>query len=473
VSTGERTSPVPSGKSHRGLVVAVILVLLAVSAYLALVIITHVDSVFFPGNQISVPGGSAIQKVVPGIDLTGDSGSQKRINILVVGIDRRPTDGSFLTRTDTMEVVSIDPKTKSATMLGIPRDLWVNIPRKSGGTYQDRINTTLVEAESQDYPEGPIGLLKETIRLNLNITIDHYVLVDFNGFRKIIDDLGGIDVDVPDEVYDPYYSETEKPGDYDPQHFYPGVQHMDGSTALAYSRIRYSSDDLDRIQRQQRVMFAVIDKVKSEDALFNIKNAGKLWNEYKSTIQTDISDAQIAGYALLASQVKDSIRAVSLGPATTPCTYGQAQVLCTSQDALAPILQAVFSDKTPTGADGTATPPVPVAVQVQNGTGTDSLASHVADFLASKGYPVNDLNTANAFDGQKHTQSEIIDVSGSNTAAATEIAAWLNIPASRIRTATASEKSKIGDGPEIVVVLGSDGNFAQLIQSPTTSVSGG
>ena len=112
-------------------------------------------------------------------------------------------------------------------------------------------------------------------------------------------------------------------------------------------------------------------------------------------------------------------------------------------------------------------------VQVQNGTGTDSLASHVADFLASKGYPVNDLDTANAFDGAKHAQSEIIDVSGSNTAAATEIAGWLNIPASRIRTATASERSTIGSGPAIVVVLGTDGNFGELIQSPTTSVSGG
>ena len=90
-----------------------------------------------------------------------------------------------------------------------------------------------------------------------NIKIDKYVLIDFKGFESVIDDLGGIDVDVPDEVYDPYYSETELPGDYLPQHFYPGKQHMDGQTALAYSRIRFSSDDLDRIQRQQRVIFAV------------------------------------------------------------------------------------------------------------------------------------------------------------------------------------------------------------------------
>jgi LCP family protein required for cell wall assembly len=410
--------------------------------------------------------------VLPGIDTQGDSGPQDRINVLMVGIDKRPYETEW-TRTDSIEVVSIDPKTKSASILGIPRDLWVEIPLKNGGTYHDRINTALVQAESQNYPEGPMGLMKEVIQKNLGVKIDRYVLVDFSGFKEIIDALGGIDVNVPEEVYDPYYSESEKPGDYNPQHFKPGVQHMDGSTALAYSRIRYSSDDLDRIQRQQRVIFATIAKANSIGVL---SNAVALWNQYKNTIRTDIPDTLIPGYALLAKNVEKNIHAVSLGPATVPCTQaGGAEVLCWSQSSLDPIIQAVFSDKTPTAgtASTTATPPVPVRVQVQNGTGTDSLAKGVVQFIASKGYPVDDLDTANAYDGAEHTQSVIIDMSGDNSRSAVQIANWLNIDPSRIRKATAAEKQAITGDPAIVVLLGKDGNFGTLIQSPTTSTPGG
>jgi len=471
VSTGERTAPARTTRGQRALVATAILIFAVASAYLALVIITHVDSIFFPGNEVSLPGGSVVQPFLPGVDTTGDSGPKNRINILMVGIDKRPYEKEW-TRTDSIEIVSIDPKTKSASILGIPRDLWVTIPLKNGGTYQDRINTALVQAESQDYPQGPIGLMKEVIQQNLGVKIDRYVLVDFSGFKEIIDALGGIDVDVPEEVYDPYYSESEKPGDYDPQHFKPGMQHMDGSTALAYSRIRYSSDDLDRIQRQQRVIFATIEKANSIGVL---SNAVELWNEYKDTIRTDIPDTLIPGYALLAKSVEQNIHAVSLGPGTVPCTKpGGAEVLCWNADSIDPIVKAVFSDSTPTaGGTATETPPEPVRVQVQNGTGTDSLARGVVQFIASKGYPVDDLDSANAFDGKEHAQSEIIDMDGTNTRSAFQLATWLNIDPSRIRKATAAEKQAITGDPAIVVLLGKDDNFGALIQSPTTSTPGG
>ena len=102
---------------------------------------------------------------------------------------------------------------------------------------------------------------------------------------------------------------------------------MDGVTALAYSRIRFSSDDLDRIQRQQRVIFAAIDKAKSLNVL---KNAPSLWSKYKDTVKTDISDFQIPGYALLANETKDDIHAVSLGSATAPYTTRARAPRCSS-----------------------------------------------------------------------------------------------------------------------------------------------
>jgi polyisoprenyl-teichoic acid--peptidoglycan teichoic acid transferase len=472
VSTGASTSP-RTTRSQRAIIATAVVLFAAVSAYLALIIITHVDSIFFPGNEVTIPGGSVVNKVLPLVDATGDSGPKDRINILVVGIDQRPQEEkqNELTRTDTIEVVSVDPKTKSASILGIPRDMWVEIPYKNGnGTYEDRVNTALVEAQAQDYPQGPIGLMKEVIENNFGVKIDKYVMVDFSGFKDIIDGLGGIDVNVPDEVYDPYYSESEKPGDYDPQHFYPGVQHMNGSTALAYSRIRFSSDDLDRIQRQQRVIFATIEAANSAHVLTNAVN---LWNEYKDTIQTDISDSQIPGYALLAKQVEDNIHAVSLGPGTTPCTHGQASVLCWSKSSIDPIVQAVFTDHPDPTALPTGTTEAAVLVQVQNGTGTDKLASNVVDFLASKGYPVNDLLVANAFDGKSHSASEILDMTGTNRGNAYLIADWLKIPVARVRDATAAEKAAITGSPGIVVLLGTDGDFGALTQSAPATPAGG
>jgi LCP family protein required for cell wall assembly len=326
------------------LVLGLIILCALASTYLSLVIVTQVEHIFLPGNPLSVPGGARIAQVLPGINLSGDTSNEPRINILIVGIDRRPSDGSMLTRTDTIEIATIDPKTKSASIVGVPRDLWVDIPNKAGtSTFQDRVNTPLVYAETEHYSQGPIALEKTVIENNFHVTIDHYVVIDFTGFEKIIDALGGVDVNVPTEVADPTYSASELPGQYDPQHFYPGVQHMNGATALAYSRIRYNSDDFDRIQRQQRVIFAVISKAESLDAL---TNAPALWQQYKHAIDTDISDFQIPGYALLAKQVESNIRALSLAAYTAPYTTPEgADVLIGNWPKIREVMNDVFTDR--------------------------------------------------------------------------------------------------------------------------------
>ncbi len=467
-------SPAASSKGQRVLIGAAVAIFAVVSAYLALVIITRVDSIFFPGNQITlgrVPGGQALSGALPGVDDEGTSGNQDPINILVVGIDRRPRDGDSPSRTDTIFIVHVDPKTKTTGILGIPRDLWVDIPYRSGsGTYEDRINTVYVAGELNGYDQGGMELLKEVISNDFSIDINTYVMVDFAGFEEIIDALGGVDVDVPDEVYDPRYSESELPGDYDPQHFYPGTQHMDGSTALAYSRIRFSSDDLDRIQRQQRVIFATIEKAKSLNVL---AKAPDLWGKYKDAIQTDISDTQIVGYGLLANQVKDNINAVSIGPATVPCTgpHGEA-ALCGDEDQIAKIVESIFSEQ---AVSVSAAPTVdPVDVQVQNATGTSGLAARIVSFIASKGYPVDDLNSANVFDDQAHETTEIIDLDGTHTRNAYLIANYLDLDVGRVREATPTERDAMtGAEAEIVVILGSDVDFDTFIQSPTTTTPGG
>ncbi len=465
--------PAAQPGQHRKLIFALVLLCALAAAYLSLVVVTRVERLFFPGNPISVPGGSSISHVLPGIDVSGDTAAQPRINILVMGVDddyradprgvNRPQDEQKpLTRTDTIEVVSVDPKTKSAAILGIPRDLWVRIPGRHGGTYQDRVNTPIVVGTVNQYPEGGIGLEKEVIENNLHIKINHYVLIDFAGFVRIIDALGGIDVDVPNEVYDPYYSETELPGDYDPQHFYPGVQHMDGRTALAYSRIRFSSDDLDRIERQQRVIFATIAKAESLNVL---THALSLWQQYKDTIQTDISDFQIPGYALLAKQLESHIHALSLGPYTAPYTTPQgAEVLAGNWDAIQRLVNAVFIDRPSTHvASGT---PAPVRVEIENGAGMSGLAGHVVAYVASKGYARRDLSAADAYDGRLREKSEIIDRDGTHQQIAYLLANWLGIPVANMRNATASEAQVLTErGAELAVVLGTDRDFSAVSSS--------
>lgn len=433
-----------------------------VSAYLGLVIITRLDNVFAPGRQITLPG--AVGDVLPGVDGEGTSGGNEPINILVLGLDRRPSEGDSPTRTDTIFIVRADPTTDSAALLGIPRDAIVDIPYKDGsGTYEDRINTVYVQGEQEDYEGGGIGLLKQVLAAEpFGIEVDKHVIVDFEGFETLIDALGGIEVDVPEEVYDPYYSETELPGDYFPQHFYPGRQTMDGRTALAYSRIRFSSDDLDRIQRQQRVIFAAIDKAKSLN-LFT-EDPLDLWQKYNDTISTDISDLLIPGYADLANQVKDNLLAVSIGSLCTPYTTPQgASVLVCDPEGISKLVSAVFS-----GAPGEIpvvpqATPQPVLVEIQNGAGVEGLAREVQLFLIGKDYPESDTNTTNTPDGLVHDLTEIIDYDGTHQRNTFLIAEWLGIPVENVRVATAAEKERMSaTNAAIVVVIGTDWDASVL-----------
>jgi len=475
VSTAEPAAAAHSSRGQRAFIAAAIVLFAAVSAYLVLVIITRVDSIFLPGNEITLPGGSAVSNVLPGVDAAGESGSKERINILVMGLDRRAREGDAPTRTDTIFVVTVDPETKSSGILGIPRDLIVEIPYEGGsGTYDERVNTVYVAGELGDYEGGGVGLMKEVLGNEpFNIPIHKHVIVDFEGFEELIDAIGGIEVDVPEPLSDPFYSETELPGDYDPQYFEAGRQQMDGATALAYSRIRFDTDDFDRIQRQQRVIFATIEKANSLNVL---KDAVSLWGEYKDAIETDISDAQIPGYAVLANQVKDTISAVSLGPATAPYTTPSgAAVLVGDPETIREIVASVLEDHPAPALAVATTTPDPVRVQVQNGTSTDGLAGRVVSYIASRGYPVDDLNPANVFDGLLHEKSEIIDLDGTHRQNAYLLATWLDIPVANVRDATPDERTAMTEGnAQLVVILGSDEDFSEVLQSPaSTGTEGG
>jgi LCP family protein required for cell wall assembly len=467
VTTGETSVP-HSTRSQRVLIGVALLLFAAASAYLALVIITRVDSIFSPFRQVTLPG--PVQSIpLPGVDSKGQSGNMDRTNILVVGLDARAGEGDFPSRTDTIFIVTVDPKTDSTGILGIPRDLLVDIPYSSGsGTYQDRINSVYVAGELNGYDQGGVELMKEVLKSNYDIDIHKYVMVDFQGFESIVDALGGIDVDVPERVFDPYYSETELPGDYLPQDFEVGQHHMDGQTALAYARIRFSSDDFDRIQRQQRVIFATIDKAKSLNVL---ADAPSLWSKYKDTIETDISDLQILSYADLANRVKDNIAAVSLGPVTVPYTTPEgAAVLIGDDEAIAQIVDSMFKDKPGDLPLAVGRTPEPVRVQIQNGAGVEGLASEVMNYIITRGYSINDVSTDNVFDGETHTETEILDVDGDNENRGYQLADDLGFDPSIVRAASPAEREALnGVAADIVVILGTDFDLDTVLSDTTTT----
>src|SRR6266545_3557627 len=209
-----------------------ILALAAGAFYTALVVATQIDHIFFPGQEINLGGIATKMPFIDHKDASSEIGGG-RINVLVMGLDRRKYEGQAPARTDTMFVMTIDPSSHTARGLAMPRDLFVDIPSKTGNTsFKERINSAYVIGDLQNYPGGGPGLARQTVEKLLGIKINYHVVIDFEGFKQIIDLLGGIDVDVAAPgVNDPQYSDTELLGDFYPCVFAPGPHHMNGKEA--------------------------------------------------------------------------------------------------------------------------------------------------------------------------------------------------------------------------------------------------
>ena len=173
-----------------------------------------------------------------------------RTNILVLGLDRRPQETHYIVRTDTMILATVNPDAPYVGMLSIPRDLYVTLP----WGYLGRVNTAHVFAENDAPGTGPAAAM-ETVRSNFGVDVHHYVRIDLAGFVRIVDALGGVDIDVPKALIDYEYPTY----DYGTRtvEFQAGPQHMDGEAALAYARIRHGSSDFQRAERQQLVIKAL------------------------------------------------------------------------------------------------------------------------------------------------------------------------------------------------------------------------
>lgn len=214
-------------------------------------------------------------------------GGKRVVHILLLGIDRRPDDPDP-PRSDTMMIASVDLWNGVATLFSIPRDLVVNIP----GWGEDRVNAAFVAGEiahPNDPAAGP-AMAVRTVSEAFGVPIDHYILVDFRGFRGIVDAVGGVDIVVNRAIDDPAYPTD----DYRTMHvrFVPGKQHMDGERALEYARSRHDSNDDDRRDRQMQVMQAVLDRMMDFDGARRLPD---LITSLGTSVQTSIPfDGQVS-----------------------------------------------------------------------------------------------------------------------------------------------------------------------------------
>jgi LCP family protein required for cell wall assembly len=229
-------------------------------------------------------------------------GSNPRINILLIGLDQRWEVAHRSFRTDTMMIASLHSETGEAMLFSIPRDLYVEVP----GHGKQRINVAHVLGETNDYPGGGPALLMDTIQQDFGIPLHGYVMINFQGFREVVDLLGGVDIYVDKEIWDSSYPDDR--GGEITIHIPAGQQHMDSETLLIYCRSRHGSDDFDRMARQQKALVALAKKALSLQMLPRLP---ELLQALSNTFYTDLSATTIFRLAEMGSQVDpESIKSV-------------------------------------------------------------------------------------------------------------------------------------------------------------------
>ena len=244
-----------------------------------------------PGVSINAEGTPIAPTIssAPQVQMPPPWDGASRVTILIIGLDYRDWLAAQESpeiqgppRSDTMILLTIDPISKTAGMLSIPRDMWVNIP----GFGYGKINTAYYLGEAYKLPGVGPGLAIKTVENFIGVPIQYYAQIDFGAFTQMIDEIGGLDIEVSETItLDPIGQHNTI---YD---LPPGNYHFDGAHVLAYARARYTEgDDVDRARRQQQVIFAIRDKILSLGMLPTlVAKAPALYQELSTGIHTNMS----------------------------------------------------------------------------------------------------------------------------------------------------------------------------------------
>ncbi len=334
----------------------------------------------------NVTGGSPILRNKQLKDQNG------RVNILLIGEGGAGHDGPTLA--DTIQLVSIAPKDKNVAMVSIPRDLYVQVP----DSYQKvKINEVHAIGENNGTEGGGPALLEKAVSEVTGQPVHYFIRADFDGFRKVVDSVGGVDIDVPAPgLYDPYYPRGESSG-YQILNFRPGEQHLDGEHALEYARSRETSSDFDRSKRQQQIMVAARDKALSAQYLTNPAKISQLIDILGDHIKTDLSLSEAERLAEIVRGIPSSqVTSKVIDGADSGLLYdsigpGGAYILLPRSGDYSDIHQFVaqlFSSSKIREEQP--------RLEVQNASGQTGVAASEADLLTGYGYVVSGSGNAPA-----------------------------------------------------------------------------
>lgn len=375
-----------------------------------------------------------------------DWDKKERVNVLLLGVDN--AEEGDVGRSDTMILVTIDPATKQVGMMSIPRDLRVEIPNLG----IDKINAAYSAGEMSGITGA--AMARATVEYNFDIPIHYVAQVDFDGFTKIVDTLGGVMIDVAAPLKDDAYPAEDF--NYTRVYFRTGLQHMDGQTALRYSRTRHDDSDFGRSVRQQQVLTALRQQAVGLNLL---TKAPRLVQELGDTVRTDMSPTDVLALAKLGTEIKsENIRSFNLLEATTvEWEEGQPYYLVPDWDAVDRLLDEMMPGQVPlsetppasTAPEGSQEPNLQAVITVQNATHVNRLASQAAEKLQTAGFI--DVGAEQSPDTGDYPTSMIV-IYGEDMVTARRIATILDLPESAIVTGNPANAA----GRDILVILGDD-----------------
>lgn len=303
---------------------------------------------------------------------------EKPVTILVIGSDSRGQDRG---RSDTLMIVRVNPDKKVTSVISIPRDMRVNIP----GYGTDKINAA--------YSLGGAKLAIETVQDFTGMELNHYVEVDFQGFKRLVNALDGIDINVQ-----PPYGKSRL---RDPEinlDLPKGVQHLDGDTALKFVRVRHVDDDFGRMARQQQFLKAVFDKAVRPASLSKLPQLVEILAENVSTDQ-GLGFKEMYSYGTLMKSIpKDNVHMVTL-PGTCQM-IGDVSYVIPEDEKIAWLIDRAKNDE-PFEKTQQQLANADIVVDVQNGSGAAGQGGIMADVLRGKGFTVGVVTNAGNFNYER------------------------------------------------------------------------
>jgi polyisoprenyl-teichoic acid--peptidoglycan teichoic acid transferase len=312
------------------------------------------------------------------LDPTGGL-SREPFYLLILGSDRR--EGEEVARSDTIILARVDMKESQVSMLSIPRDTRAEIP----GHGTNKINAASVL--------GGTSLMIEAVRAYTGLPVNHYLEVDFRGFKEMVDALDGVWVDVPMSI-DDRQAASEYP---EARVIAAGRQKLDGKHALTFVRARYSlpRQDLDRIENQQLFIRAVISQATDERNPLRLKALGEAAGR---SVDTDLDVAQLIA---VARQLSGSLETLDMAVVPSePTRIGGVSYVVSDPDVLSGIVERMRAGEPMEPLSEPETPEVDrssVSITIHNGSGLSGVAAAAAARLEARGFAVGEVGNANQF----------------------------------------------------------------------------